>query len=65
MRLTGSAEDQPVDEVWAYVTPEEAALLYEALRYYLEGNSADSGWHHHVGGPGGPELIIAIEGRPQ
>ena len=61
MRITGVHEDEPLSEVWAYLTRAEARLLYSALEYYFTDDEIDPGWHHHVGDAGGPELTIAIE----
>ncbi len=61
MRLTGATEDQVLEEVWAYLTLDEARDLLRALRMRLLEDEHDADWHHHVGSPGGPELTIAIE----
>ena len=61
MKLTGRSDGEPLSEAWAYVSAEEAFILYHALAIYFEDGSADPGWHHHLGGgDGGPQLTIAI-----
>jgi hypothetical protein len=61
MRLTGRSEDELLTVASAYLTADEAFLLFKSLEYYFEDDEVDSGWHHHVGGGGGPELTIAID----
>jgi hypothetical protein len=61
MRLTGATEDQVLDEVWAYLTFDDASDLLRALHMRLLEDEQDGDWHHHVGSPGGPELTISIE----
>jgi hypothetical protein len=61
MKLTGRSDDEPLSEAWAYVSAEEAFVLYRALNLYFADGSSDPGRHHHLGGgDGGPELTIAI-----
>jgi hypothetical protein len=62
MRLTGSSDDEPLTEAWAYVSIEEASHLYTSLAYYFQDDDNNPGWHCHVGGGDGePELTIAID----
>jgi hypothetical protein len=35
--------------------------LFEALAFYFEDAHDHPGWHHHIGGDGGPKLTIAID----
>jgi hypothetical protein len=55
-------EGQPaeaLDEVWAYLSPDEARDLLESLRNWFEEYQDDPGWHTHITSPG-RELTIAI-----
>jgi hypothetical protein len=49
-------------EVWAYLTPAEAAELLMALEDRANDPSPDPDWHTHVTDEAGRELTIAIDG---
>ncbi len=52
---------EPLTEAWAYLSPDEAQELLDALQYWVQDGRSDPEWHHHVGEAPGPELTIAIE----
>lgn len=58
MWIEGKPE-QPLHEVWAYLSPDEARDLLRALRYWAEDEPEEPGWHHHIS-DSGRELTIAI-----
>jgi hypothetical protein len=39
---------EPVGEVWAVLTADEAHLLMASLAFYFEECFGEPGWHHHV-----------------
>jgi hypothetical protein len=57
MRLEGQP-GEPLHEVWAYLTEDEARHLLGALGEWASEAQAP-GWHTHVGEPGA-ELTIAV-----
>jgi hypothetical protein len=50
--------EQPLKEVWAYLSPQEARELLQALRFWAE-EPADPEWHCHIADKD-RELTIAI-----
>jgi hypothetical protein len=51
--------ENPLGEVWAYLTPQEARDLLCALNYWAEEAPTDPDWHHHIS-DSGRELTVAI-----
>jgi hypothetical protein len=54
-----SEPGQPLRDVWAYLTPEEAAELLRELRDWAEREDEDAPWHWQIA-DGGRLLSIAI-----
>jgi hypothetical protein len=50
-----------LQEVWAYLTPAEAAELLVALEERANDPAPDPEWHTHLTDAAGRELTIAIE----
>jgi hypothetical protein len=59
MESEGGSE---LHDVWAYLTPAEAAELLVALEDRANDPSPDPDWHTHLTDSAGRELTIAIDG---
>ena len=52
---------QALNEVWVYLTEQEARELLAALEHWRAEGHEDPDWHTHVGQAPGPEVSIAVE----
>jgi hypothetical protein len=51
--------ENPLQEVWAYLSPEDARQLLQALQYWADEQPSDTDWHYRIA-DSGRELTIAI-----